>query len=1180
MTNEIIGRSLEFVEIDVDLYRATQFEAVKTSGHSIRDLQKKLLMNFEEPNGGTAFIDSSPNQKVFTPAGSAQVTNVNPKFGIGAGLFPGPGSGGYITTPAHADFNLQNLLFTIHGWFNNIGPLGTANILMGQIDAATSATSRSFIIGRGATGNIFGNIGVGALSLQISGTTIYSNVNNIGWHHFAFVRVNANTFRLFLDGVQEGGDLIESGALNSSTANVSIGREGDFAGIEWFGKLDALEIIAGEALWTANFTPPTRAPSLSTEVANWTSRWDMATTAIGAEDTTGDMPSGKILRLDKQINNDTALWQWNIMPDIADVSVLAYMRSQFNVAGTSLSIFVRTSGDDVTKTGYHFQLLPVASGVGGARFNKIVNGSGTNNLATISDTLDLTEPWWMLFEVINTADGVQLRANYWQGELTDQPRSFQLTFIDDTASQITAAGGVGVGVFSSNDDITEVGVFRARSMAAFNNGMIETLRYTMPASYLPQELHAIPNIASVKETPVRLSLGENLGDRAQVEIKFRDHPHAELGEFYNSGTYWGKFRARNIFRRKLPLRTYAGLLSQVLASDPLADFETRHYQMDIFNGPTPDDEFSITAQDVLKFADNERAQAPRPSNGFLTADITNVATTASLSPAGIGNIEYPTSGFAAIGGDEIVSFVRSGDSIISMTRGQFGTVAAAHSAEDRFQLCVNFDAKDPAEIIYTLLTQYAEIDAAFIPLYTWLAETQTYLSRLYTRLIAEPTGVNTLISELIQQAGLIVWWDNLDSLIKLQVLRGILTEAFEYNENNLVRGDIRVSEQRNKILTEVWTYYGVRNPLEPLDQTDNYRSTVVVTDLEGATLNGSAIIKKIFGTWIPALGRPVAERTNDLQIGRFATPPRLVQFSVPRYSGITEPSLAGGFQFSYHGSQDEIGRLITFPIQVVKIEPEIDKLKVEAEEMQFKQFDPGDLVNRVITIDTNFFDFNLREAHDNIYPPITAADLIASPPVTLTCIVNAGVIVGSSVSAKIPLSGGATVSIPSFTVGDWPAGFVPLIQIFGRIQGSGGTGGSANTAGFFDIFTTGAAGGTALYTRHTVDLEIDNVAEIWGGGGGGGAGSSGGGGRSGGGGQGQIPGLAGDAIGPDDIAGTAGTTETPGLEGGVTAGDGGGAGEPGETGSTAGGAAGNAIDGITFVNVLTGYGDIRGPQVN
>ena len=914
-------------------------------------------------------------------------------------------------------------------------------------------------------------------------------------------------------------------------------------------------------------------PLTGTTVPGWTKYWATTNVTLSGIEVSA-FPSGRGIRVQKTFaDNLQSFVGMNAMPDVGDVSSIALIRTHSATSPTGAGIILRGTVD-ASGSGYRCRFLNFAS----LELSKVVAGVATT-VATLAFPYIVDEDLWLRFDTAAIAGGgVLLRTKAWRGLITDEPANYMLTY-DDFSSPLASALTVHTGLSIPGVAVDfYCGFFRARSL--FSSALKDTLRFAKPTSYLPIEFEAIPNVMDINQTPAILSLGENLGSRAQVSIKFKDHLHADRGEFFHNGTYWGRFRGRGLFRRTQPLRVFTGLLSQ-----DIADYEIRHYYMDTFNGPTPTDEFTVLAQDILKFADNDRSQAPVLNSGFLVSAITNVATAATLSPANIGD-EYATSGILQIGGKEVCTFIRSGDSL-TLVRGQFGTTAIAHDAQDRVQECLYYNAQKASVIANDLFTVYAAMDPTLINLTNWTTEVDTYLQRLYTRLITEPTGVNRLVSELIQQAGLIIWWDNILETIQLQVLKGINTTAFEYNENNVKEGSIRVDEQRNKLITEVWVYYGIRNYLEPLDQPNNYRSSIAVPNLEAATLNGSPIIKKIFGTWMPTFARDSAQRAADLQLGRFAVPPRKVSFSIPRYSGIEQPIEAGGYKFVYHGGQNEFGDTATIPIQVTRVEPKEDVLLVEAEEMLFKQFSADDLSNRIILVDSNINDFNLRTVHDAIYPPVTAADLVASPPVTLTCIISAGVVVGASSTA-----------VRAFDVGSWVAGFIPNIKVIGRLQGHGGLGGTGSPGGSNGA-TPGLVGSVALYTRNPINLDLSSgAAQIWGGGGGGGGGGKAPGGEAGGGGggggSGTEPGNGGLGGTGTSLTSDPGVVGTPlaGGAGGVGfagAGNGGAGGGPGLVGvnggngggvGAAGGAPGAAIDGLTFVNVLFGYGDIRGPQVN
>lgn len=690
----------------------------------------------------------------------------------------------------------------------------------------------------------------------------------------------------------------------------------------------------------------------------------------------------------------------------------------------------------------------------------------------------------------------------------------------------------------------------------------QTFRFSTDVPYLPREFNAIPSIVGVSFTPVTISLGTNLGQRASLNVTFKDHRHVLNGESFNSGTFWGKWRARYGLRlRGRSVRWYQGLEGQTLE-----EMEVRHFIVESTEGPTPSGSFTITAKDVLKLADNDRAQAPLLSNGFLVSAIDDNDVTATLSPSGIGNAEYPASGYVAIGGEEICSFTRSGD-VLTIVRAQLGTLAAEHDEQDRVQLVLNYTAEDPADIIYDLLVNYGGVDASYINLVSWQNETGSFLQRVYTATIPDPTGVNKLVSELVEQAALAIWWDDLNETIRLQVLRPISSTAAIYSEENTLQNSLQVKEQPTTRVSQVWTYFGMRNPLRPVDEPDNYRSTAITVDDEAEVDYGGPAIKKIFSRWIPAFGRSVATKLNQLILGRFVDPPRRFTFDVWRYNEDANPTLGTGYQLESWVIQDETGAAAQAPIQVTRLNPMADKFQIEAEELLFDTSNQ-DVSDRVIIVDSNVNNFNLREVHDTLYPEVTGTE---SPAVTVTCIVQEGVTVGSS-----------SVNSPAFTVGDWPAGLDVSLEVIGRIQGRGGVGADGSDFGFFSAYI-GGYGGPALYTDFPINLDC-TMGEIWGGGGGGGGGKS----AAGAGGAGKEVGQGGTFFpsSGDPVPANPGT-QTAGGEATSDGGDGGDPGEYGHPGAPSktlgnapvGGFAGAAILGTDMITVIgSPEGDILGPQ--
>jgi len=536
---------------------------------------------------------------------------------------------------------------------------------------------------------------------------------------------------------------------------------------------------------------------------------------------------------------------------------------------------------------------------------------------------------------------------------------------------------------------------------------VETvLRFAKASDYRPVGIEAIPNIVAVDFTPATIAPGEDLGTRAVLRVTFKDHPYSDTGDGfdpyystrsydpYQQGSFWPKFRARQPYLRGEPLTWYQGFLGQ-----ELSEMETRHFVVESFDGPTPDGSYTIIAYDALKMLDGDRAQCPVMSQGRLSADVLVGASSLTVTPSGIGE-DYPASGHVAIGGKEIVSFTRSGDTF-TITRGQKNTTAAAHTAGDRVQLVKTFDSMDPADIIAELMEDYASVPAAWIPLADWQAETGAYLRRNFTADIAEPVGVQQLVAELMQQAGLSLWWDDEEEQVRLRVLRPIATDAALYDETLYRQGTIGIREQPDKRVSQVWVSFGQINPLKSIEDRDNYRSTLVEIDADAELNYGQSKIKKIYSRWIAQGGRTAAERVAGLHLSRYATPPRLLNFGLFR-GAQTTPRLGDGCQVSHRVLQDATGARVQLPGQIVSCRPMLDGFTLNVEEFNFGTLGEEDLADRQITIDANSYSLDLRALHDDLYPDPRTGD-------TVTFVIEQHVVVGSD-----------STSTPAVDVGTWP----------------------------------------------------------------------------------------------------------------------------------------------------------------
>lgn len=383
---------------------------------------------------------------------------------------------------------------------------------------------------------------------------------------------------------------------------------------------------------------------------------------------------------------------------------------------------------------------------------------------------------------------------------------------------------------------------------------------------IPVGENYIPAVTKVTYSPTKLTFGEGLGYRSKVTILLQDFKHNDVGvdpyvtdRTYDTsqGTYFGKLNARNQYYNGRVMRIRTGYAAKPFS---LTNFETREYIIDKVDFAA-DGTIKVTGIDILKKLDAKRSQCPVASEGYLSVALTDVATTFTLLPSGIG-ADYPaTSGIVRIG-DEILTYTtRTGDVFTGVARGQHGTTAEAADASEIVQLCVYYNAENVVDIIYDLLVNYADIDPAYIPYNDsvitpdeWDDEKARWLTlKDFTSIISQPTGVQELIEELTEQILSFFWWDELTQKIKLKVIaparRDViiekLTEDYEIIENS-----VSVKSEDIKRYSEIWVYYNVKNWANTSDLED-FSKLYIKADLdsEGVNAYGDKRVKVIKSRW-------------------------------------------------------------------------------------------------------------------------------------------------------------------------------------------------------------------------------------------------------------------------------------------------------------------------------------------
>ncbi len=409
-----------------------------------------------------------------------------------------------------------------------------------------------------------------------------------------------------------------------------------------------------------------------------------------------------------------------------------------------------------------------------------------------------------------------------------------------------------------------------------------TLRFCTPAANIPASWQAIPSVKSVSTAPTRLNIGGAsdatgpLGRRAQVTIKLGDHPYSDAKtdpylsdrtyDPLSRGTFWTKFLARSPFYQNRPLRIREGYIGQ----DP-EDMVTRYYIIDGIDGPDSGGNVTIKGVDILRLVDDRRTKAPMLSRGELDSAINDSVT--SFDVIGATEDEYPATGTLRIGSEVMTYTGRSETSGVitftGVTRGTDGTEAEEHDAESSVQSCLRYTSQAGYLVALDLIEKYAGDVFDVVDEVEWLAEGAFWLPQfIVSGLITEPTGINTLLSELAEQCQFFIWWDEREQKVRLRANRPPTEDPLMINErDHIIQGSIGIQVKPEERISQVWVYYGIRNPTGSLTSESNYSRVRIRVDgdAESDLEFNESKVRRIFSRWIftDAVAQNIAVRLLD-----------------------------------------------------------------------------------------------------------------------------------------------------------------------------------------------------------------------------------------------------------------------------------------------------------------------------
>lgn len=437
----------------------------------------------------------------------------------------------------------------------------------------------------------------------------------------------------------------------------------------------------------------------------------------------------------------------------------------------------------------------------------------------------------------------------------------------------------------------------------YNKGTL-TLRFINQISDIPKDGNLyFPVLKSVRYSNETVNIGSGddklgtLGKRGNSTIVIEDFFHHFRGfdkyaDQRRSGaaqvdgnpidpgktlTFWNAFKLRHPNYADRPIRIINTFIEEVGGKRVFSTEKyTRHYVIGSIKGPSNNSSVTISAKDILTLTDKKTAIAPKVSKGSLLEDIDEVATTLTLSPVGVGDEDYPASGFATVG-SELVRFTRAGDTVTLAERAVGGSELGSHEQDDTFQVALRYNNVLVDEVLTDLLTNYTTTPSEWIDSVNYNVEAERWGSTLkLNTFITEPTPVKDLLGELAA-LGVAIWSESANKRIRMRLNhpRDFTERVTDVNDSNLIK-TIEVDDRDEDRITQVHFYSVQKDVTEKEDRKNNYNRALVTLDADAQNDNfyKETRIKEILTRWlnqgndtaIQILSRRLLQRFNKAPV--------------------------------------------------------------------------------------------------------------------------------------------------------------------------------------------------------------------------------------------------------------------------------------------------------------------------
>jgi len=408
---------------------------------------------------------------------------------------------------------------------------------------------------------------------------------------------------------------------------------------------------------------------------------------------------------------------------------------------------------------------------------------------------------------------------------------------------------------------------------------------------LKQEADAmvvLPCINKINTAPSKITLAKGLGHRANLSVVCSDFPHHDRGvDKYVSqrnydpstrSTFFRKFLARNPYFLGRKAVLYSGYL--VDGEYDATNFTSQTFFIEKILGPDKKESVTISCQDIIRKLDDDRAQWPKPSTGELDAGISAGAGAFTLQ-VGAG-AQYANGDVVRIGEELIEIVTIAGDTASAITRGVWGSIASAHEVGDTVQKCAVFQQENVTDIIQTLVTQGGGLSTSFIDTVSFAVEKVGLLAgNNLTTVISEPTGINTLLTEISKENFLFMWWDDRGALLRIKAIVPEVPTKTLNDSINILSGSAGANVDLSGRISEYQMRYAVSDQTQQGDE-NLYRKLFIsaATTLSGPDKYGEDKIVRVQSRWFDDTNDALASQTANRHVTVFGDAPYIVEFEL------------------------------------------------------------------------------------------------------------------------------------------------------------------------------------------------------------------------------------------------------------------------------------------------------------